>query len=132
MFERRTSPCHAAQFYEETRGLLPQLLQLLGSFVNRSHQSLAAGGVYALTHLTSAAGASLHADDWQVCVVTFGSPRGDLMGHRDILNASCKYVVSANWWLHADDRQGQEVCDCTPCGCSCLCNRDGWLHMYCV
>jgi hypothetical protein len=42
-----------SQFYEDTRGLLPQLLQLLSSFINRTHQNLAAGGVVAACHLAN-------------------------------------------------------------------------------
>ncbi len=52
------------QFYDETHDLLAQLLQLLSSFINRTHQSLAAGGVDALTHLAHRAAARLDADAW--------------------------------------------------------------------
>lgn len=44
------------QFYDETRCLLPSLMQLLRSFMERSHQSLAAVGVAAFVRLCNKAG----------------------------------------------------------------------------
>lgn len=50
------SPCACPQFYDETRCLLPSLMQLLRSFMQRSHQSLAAVGVAAYVRLCNKAG----------------------------------------------------------------------------
>ncbi|GFH28986.1 brefeldin a-inhibited guanine nucleotide-exchange protein 2-like, partial [Haematococcus lacustris] len=52
------------QFYEETKQLLPQLLDLLLGFMNRSHQSLAAVGVAAFVRLVNSAATRMDSNAW--------------------------------------------------------------------
>lgn len=52
------------QFYDETRCLLPSLMQLLRSFMERSHQSLAAVGVAAFVRLCNKAGELKKGHTW--------------------------------------------------------------------
>lgn len=62
-----TLPPHASlQFYEATRCLLPSLINLLQSFMGRSHHSLAAVGVAAFVRLCSAAGPHMTEPDWAI------------------------------------------------------------------
>lgn len=54
------------QFYEETDVLLPQLLQLLFGFMDRTHQSLAAVGVAALVRLINSAASHMDTAAWML------------------------------------------------------------------
>jgi len=53
------------QHYDETAALLPQMLQLLHSFVTRSHQSLASIGVASLIRLINLASPKMQEPAWQ-------------------------------------------------------------------
>jgi len=52
-------------YFEETRSMLPQMLQLLHSFVTRAHQSLASIGVAALIRLINLASPKMQEPAWQ-------------------------------------------------------------------
>jgi hypothetical protein len=58
--------CPYPQFYEETDVLLPQLLQLLFGFMDRTHQSLAAVGVAALVRLVNSAAPHMDTAAWML------------------------------------------------------------------
>ena len=62
------SPLPPLQFYDETRCLLPHLAALLKSFMDRSHQSLAAVGVAAFVRLCNKAGMEGKCGWVRVCV----------------------------------------------------------------
>ena len=53
-----------ALFYHETRGLLPRVVSLLASFMDRNHQRLAAVGLAAYVRLCIKAGGVMDEGAW--------------------------------------------------------------------
>lgn len=72
------------QFWDLVGPLFGRLLQLLASFISRSHASLASVGVAALTRAVEGCGPKMSADTWQE-VRTGRTGRGGLEGSVSVL-----------------------------------------------